>query len=50
MAAAVAVTITRGSVSRPKCDSAAPASSAVSPGTGSPVFSRKTPTKTTAYP
>src|SRR5205809_951546 len=30
--------------------SAAPASSAVSPGTGRPAFSRNTPANTTAYP
>ena len=48
MAARMAVTITHGSDSRPNCAIAAPASSAVSPGTGSPVFSRNTPANTTA--
>src|SRR4051794_12437721 len=50
IAPAIAVAITHPSDSRPNCASAAPASTMVSPGTGRPVFSRKTPTNTTAYP
>ncbi len=48
--AAMAVTITQNNDNRPECASAAPASRTVSPGTGTPAFSRSTPTNTTAYP
>lgn len=48
IAATIAVPMTQPIDSDPMCASAPPASTIVSPGTGSPVFSRNTPRNTAA--